>query len=283
MNIREILNRATAQLNKAGSTSPRLDAEILLAACLNADRLELYKNPEKSLSEEENGRFERWLARRVQGEPVAYIVGVKEFWSLPFEVNREVLIPRPETEILVEEVLQAAKELELSASAILEIGTGSGAIIVALARELPEARLTATDVSATALDCARRNACTHGVAGRIEFLCGSFFEPVSGIFDFVVANPPYIPATEFAGLPRGVKEYEPSLALLAGEEGTACHREIIAGSSRYLRKGGWLVMEMGDGQGEKITSILREASVFGEIAVRCDYGGVERVIKARKV
>jgi len=283
MNIREILNRATAQLNKAGSTSPRLDAEILLAASLNADRLELYKNPEKCPAEEESGRFARWLARREQGEPVAYIVGVKEFWSLSFEVNREVLIPRPETEILVEEALQAVKELGLSAPAILEIGTGSGAIIVALARELPGAHLTATDISAAALDLARRNACRHGLEGRIEFLCGSFFEPVSGIFDIVVANPPYIPVTEFAGLPRGVKEYEPSLALLAGEEGTACHREIIAGSSGYLRKGGWLVMEMGAGQGERIARILREAAVFGEIAVRCDYGGAERVIKARKV
>ncbi len=283
MTVREILIQATARLNKAGSSSPRLDAEILLAASLNAERLELYKNPEKHLGPEEIDRFERWLERREQGEPMAYILGVKEFWSLSFEVNRDVLIPRPETEVLVEEALQAVREMGQQATAILEIGTGSGAIVVALARELAEARLTATDISAAALDLARRNACRQGVEDRIEFLCGSFFQPVRGSFDLIVSNPPYVPTSVFTRLARGVKDYEPSLAILAGEGGTACHRELIAGSALHLSKGGWLIMEMADGQAEAITGMLQESAHFEKIAVRRDYGGAERVIKARKV
>jgi release factor glutamine methyltransferase len=164
---------------------------------------------------------------------------------------------------------------------ILEIGVGSGAISVALARELPDARLIATDISAGALSLANRNARTHGVADRIEFLCGDLLAPVVGTFDLIVSNPPYISAEEFAQLPRGVREYEPRQALLAGEQGTACHRAIIAASKQHLRKGGWLLMEMGAGQKEIVTELLEKSECFEYIEARRDYGGVERVIKAR--
>jgi release factor glutamine methyltransferase len=280
MNIRDMLEQAAANLKKSGSTSPRLDAEVLLASYLNTDRLELYKAPEKPLGEEEIAGFGKWLARRLKGEPVAYIIGTKEFWSLLFEVNREVLIPRPETEMLVEEALLAGKKMPPELR-ILEIGVGSGAISVALATELPEARLVATDISESALAVARRNTRTHGVADRIEFLCGDLFTPVAGTFDLIVSNPPYIAAEEFGQLPRGVREYEPRQALLAGEGGTACHRKIIAGSGRHLRKGGWLLMEMGAGQQEIVAGLLKKAGNFEQIETRRDYGGVERVIKAR--
>ena len=280
MNIRDILRQAATELTESGSGSPRLDAEVLLAAYLKTERLELYKAPEKLLGEEEIAGFGKWLSRRLAGEPVAYIVGAKEFWSLLFEVNREVLIPRPETEILVEEALLAANNMpgELR---ILEIGVGSGAVSVALARELPAARLVATDISAAALAVARRNALAHGVADRIDFLCGDLYAPVVGAFDLIVSNPPYIAADEFAQLPRGVRDFEPGLALIAGEGGTARHREIIAGSRRHLRKGGWLLMEMGAGQKELIAELLDKSGIYEANAVRCDYGGVERVIKAR--
>lgn len=281
MNIRDILRQAVANLKKSGSTSPRLDAEVLLASYLNADCLELYKAPEKPLGEEEILGFGKWLERRLNGEPVAYIIGAKEFWSLLFEVNREVLIPRPETEILVEEALQASKKMMPPGLRILEIGVGSGAISVALARELPDACLVATDISAGALSLARRNARTHGVADRIEFLCGDLFAPVVGTFHLIVSNPPYISAEEFVQLPRGVREYEPRQALLTGEGGTAFHREIISGSKKHLRKGGWLLMEMGEGQKEDIEKMLKRTEAYEDIAVRLDYGGVERVIKAR--
>ena len=282
MNIREELNRAAARLARAGSGSPRLDAEILLTFFLNIERLELYKAPERILTAEEAAGFEKLLERRCQGEPVAYIIGFKEFWSLLFLVNREVLIPRPETEILVEETLQAVQDESWAAPRILEIGVGSGAITVALARELPEAILTATDIAAGALDLARENARRHGVAARIDFRCGDLWTPVEGTFDLIVSNPPYISATDFSRLPRGVKDYEPRQALLAGAAGTACHRAIIAGSVRYLKKGGWLLMEMGEGQGAELTELLKQSAVYERRAVRCDYGGAERVIRARK-
>lgn len=281
MNIRDILRQAVANLKKSGSTSPRLDAEVLLVSYLNTDRLELYKTPEKPLGEEEILGFGKWLERRLNGEPVAYIIGAKEFWSLLFEVNREVLIPRPETEIIVEEALLASKKMMPPGLRILEIGVGSGAISVALARELPDAHLVATDISAGALALAYRNARTHGVADRIEFLCGDLLAPVVGTFDLIVSNPPYISAEEFVQLPRGVREYEPRQALLTGEGGTAFHREIISGSEKHLRKGGWLLMEMGEGQKEDIEKMMKRTAAYEDIAVRLDYGGVERVIKAR--
>lgn len=281
MNIRDILRQAAANLKQSGSTSPRLDAEVLLTSYLNTNRLELYKAPEKPLGEEEIQGFGKWLERRLNGEPVAYIIGAKEFWSLLFEVNPEVLIPRPETEILVEEALQASKKMMSAGLRILEIGVGSGAISVALAKELPDARLVATDISSGALVLARRNARTHGVADRIEFLCGNLLAPVVGTFDLIVSNPPYISAAEFEQLPRGVREYEPREALLTGEGGTACHREIIAASGKHLRQGGWLLMEMGDGQKEIVAELLKKSEAFDRIETRRDYGGVERVIIAR--
>jgi len=283
MNIRDILNRAAVRLERAGLTSPRLDAEVLLFSYLQADRLEIYRNPERALTEAEISGFEGWVERRAQGEPVSYISGKKEFWSLLFEVDRDVLVPRPETEILVEEVIKAGRELEQAGLRILEIGVGSGAVSVAIARELPAARLTATDISADAISVALKNARKHGVEGRIDLLCGSLFEPLSGIFDIIVSNPPYISTEEFARLPRDVREYEPRQALLAGADGAAFHREIIAGSKKRLKKRGWLFMEMGAGQRESIEETLKRSGAFDCIETRRDYGGVERVIRARKV
>lgn len=282
MNIREELNRAAERLARAGSSSPRLDAEILLTFFLNIGRLELYKAPERVLTEEDAAGFENLLERRCQGEPVAYIIGVKEFWSLLFKVNREVLIPRPETEILVEETLQVARGAAWTAPRILEIGVGSGAVTVALAKELPEAMLMATDIATGALALARENARRHGVMERIDFRGGDLWMPVEGTFDLIVSNPPYIPAAEFSRLPRGVKDYEPRQALLAGAAGTAYHRAIIDGGVQHLKKGGWLLMELGEGQGAELTEILRQAAVYENIALRSDYGGVERVVRARK-
>ena len=283
MNIRDILNMAAVRLERAGLTSPRLDAEVLLFSYLQTDRLEIYRNPERALTEAEISGFEGWVERRAQGEPLSYINGKKEFWSLLFEVDRDVLVPRPETEILVEEVIKAGRELEQAGLRILEIGVGSGAVSVAIARELPTASLTATDISADAISVALKNAHKHGVEGRMDLLWGSLFEPVSGIFDIIVSNPPYISTGEFARLPLDVREYEPRQALLAGADGTAFHREIIAGSKKRLKKRGWLFMEMGAGQRESIEETLRRSGAFDRIETRRDYGGVERVIMARKV
>ena len=283
MNIRDILNRAAADFEKSGSTAPRLDAEALLSAWLHADLAKLFSAPEKTLTKEEISGFSGWIKRRVQGEPVAYITGVKEFWSLLFEVNRDVLVPRPETEILVEETIKACGTMVPKGLRILEIGVGSGAVSVSLAVELREACFTATDISPGALFLARKNARVHGVEGRMDFLTGNLFEPVSGLFDVVVSNPPYISTEEFERLPREVKEYEPKHALLAGTAGTFYHGKIIEGSKACLKKGGWLLMEMGAGQKERIEMMLRDSAAYSDIETRRDYGGIERVSKARKI
>ena len=282
LNIRDILNRAASDFEKSGSNTARLDAEVLFSAWLQADRLEFYRTPEKIIGKEKISGFEGWIKRRAQGEPVAYITGIKEFWSLPFEVNRDVLVPRPETEILVEETIKTCRAMERKGLRILEIGVGSGAVSVSLAVELPEACFTATDVSPGALFLSRKNARAHGVEGCIDFLSGDLFEPVSGLFDVVVSNPPYISTEEFERLPREIREYEPQQALLAGTDGVFYHGKIIEGGRRCLKKGGWLLMEMGAGQNERIKKMLRDSEAYSDIETRRDYGGVERVIKARK-
>jgi len=256
---------------------------VLLSAWLHADLAELFRAPEKTLTEEEISGFAGWIRRRVQGEPVAYITGVKEFWSLLFEVNKDVLVPRPETEILVEETIKVCRTMAPKGLRLLEIGAGSGAVSVSLAVELRGACFTATDISPGALFLARKNACAHGVEGRMDFLPGNLFEPVSGLFDAVVSNPPYISAEEFERLPREVKEYEPKHALMAGTEGTFYHGKIIEGSKDCLKKGGWLLMEIGAGQKERIEKMLRDSAAYSDIETRRDYGGIERVSKARKI
>jgi len=281
MNIREELNRAAARLARAGSGSPRLDAEILLTFFLNIERLELYKAPERILTAEEAAGFEKLLERRCQGEPVAYIIGFKEFWSLLFLVNREVLIPRPETEILVEETLQAVQDESWAAPRILEIGVGSGAITVALARELPEAILTATDIAAGALDLARENARRHGVAARIDFRCGDLWTPVEGTFDLIVSNPPYISSDEFHDLQKEVRGFEPYGALVSGQDGLQMFRRIITHANTWLKPGGYVIFEAGEKQARKVARLFEETRCFKKAAFVKDYQRISRIVIAQ--
>jgi release factor glutamine methyltransferase len=279
--IRTILHRTACDLSVCGSPSPRLDAEVLLMHFLKTDRLQLFMHPERNLSEEEAAGFARWVDRRRRGEPVAYIVGEKEFWSLRFEVNREVLIPRPETECLIEEVLGFYSPVG-SDLRIIDIGTGSGAIGVVLARELPMARVVATDVSPGALTMARRNAFVHGVAERMDFIQGDLFATVPGTFDLIVSNPPYIPADAYHLLPPGVREFEPQTALIAGPDGAVFHREIIREGAGRLKGGGRIFLEIGAGQKELVETLFRDEGAYGDIGFRKDYGGMDRVVSARR-
>lgn len=279
--IRNFLHHAARDLGASGSPSPRLDAEVLLMRLLKIDRSQLCTRRERELSQEEEAGLARWIERRRRGEPVAYIVGEKEFWSLGFEVDREVLIPRPETECLIEAVLEFYAPPG-DGLRIVDIGTGSGAIGVTLARELPEARVTATDVLSGALATAARNAARHGAAGRIEFLRGELFADAAGEFDIIVSNPPYIPADEYPLLPPGVRDFEPREALVAGEDGTAFHREIIREGAPRLKPGGRIFLEIGADQGGCVEAFFREAGVYEEIAIRKDYGGMDRVAAARR-
>ncbi len=280
MTVREILNEATRELETAGMETARLDAEVLLAFCLNCDRLEFLKNPDMQISKSQLAVFNKLVSRRLKWEPVAYITGRKEFWSFTLEVNKGVLIPRPDTEIILEEALAVGKNI--IAPRIADIGTGSGAIALALAKELPEPKITATDISPAALKVAKKNARNLKLGKNIEFLKGDLFAPVKGFFDIIVSNPPYISAAEYEELPRGVKDFEPKIALLAGQTGVEFYEKLIYQSKNHLKKDGWLLMEIGAPQAEKIRDIMQECAFFEDIDVRRDYAGHDRVIKGRK-
>ena len=274
---------ATTLLESSGVESPRLDAECLLAFLLGRDRLHLYAAAEERMPPPVFEVYRALLGRRQAREPLAYLTRTKEFWSLSFAVTPAVLIPRPETETLVETAL--ARLIELQAPVIADIGTGSGAIAVAVAKALPDSRLYATEISSRALDVARENAARHGVLERITFVHGDLVEPLLCLglahhCDLMVSNPPYVATRELAGLPAEVR-YEPLEALDGGSDGLDVHRRLINGASTLLRPGGWLALEMAPGQGPSLSRLLQEQGAFGDIEVTPDLSGRERVIVAR--
>lgn len=275
--VRSALRQATVYL--ADSASPRLDAEVLLAHVLGLQRSDLYRCPERVLTAAEAASFCACVERRKNKEPIAYITGWKEFWSLPFKVNGSVLIPRPETEILVEETARVCREEKLDR--ILEIGTGSGAVSTALASILPDIAITATDISEPALAVARANAALNKVDRRIEFVQGDLFDPVNERYDAIVSNPPYVSEAEYERLEIGVRGFEPARALLAGPDGTEYHERLIEGAEEHLNPNGWLIMEIGADQQARVESLFRRKH-FGKIGFVRDYAGFYRVARGRK-
>lgn len=261
---------------RIGGESPRLDAEILLAHVLKKSRTWLYTWPEKHLDQETRRRFDRLVERRVAGEPVAHLTGEREFWSLSLRVNASTLIPRPDTECLVE--LALALPLPDRAG-VLDLGTGTGAIALALASERPNWRVTAVDLSASAVELARDNARRLGL-DSIQFLCGHWFTALEAArFDLIVANPPYVdPADPL--LSQGDLRFEPRGALVAGDAGLADLRHIVQAAPDWLFPGGWLVLEHGWDQGMAVRELLTTAGYTRVITYR-DYGGQERVTLGR--
>lgn len=282
MTIQEILREAAKALEAADIPSARLDAEVLLSSCLGCERLNFYKNPDKTVSQMQLGAFRNLIARRLQWEPVAYITGRKEFWSFTLEVNSSVLIPRPDTEILVEEAVDICHNFTSIPVRILDIGTGSGAIALALASEIDDAKVMATDISAAALALAQKNAAALGLKERIDFRQGNLFEPVDGLFDLIVSNPPYIALMEYEELPVSVKAFEPREALLSGESGLEFYEKLIHSAPAYLKKNGWLLLEIGAKQEKGIRIILKASGFYKSIKMLRDYAGLPRVIKARR-
>lgn len=265
--------------------TPRLDAELLLMETLGWSREELYRNPGDELQESHAERFESLVSRRVRGEPVAYLTGSQEFWSLDLRVTPDVLIPRPETEHLVETVLDFLASCP-DPCRVLEVGTGSGAIAVCLAKECARAEVWATDVSAPALDVAGENARRHGVERRIHWLQGDLLAPVRGLpggFDVLVSNPPYIPGGELARLQREVREWEPALALDGGVDGMDFYRRIVGDGVRHVRQRGLLAVEVGAEQGEEVSRLFRAHGELRRVRVRPDYAGRPRVVTAERV
>ena len=283
MTVRELIYATTQKLESAGIPSARLDAEVLLAFCLDCDRLEFIKHPERKLNDEQLAAFNQRVARRASCEPVAYITGRKAFWSFVMEVNPDALIPRPDTEVVVEEALGVIRKNALGQPRILDVGTGSGAIALALACEIPGARITATDISAKTLAVAEKNASALGLDHCITFLQGDLFEPVGSDFDIIVSNPPYIGAEEYETLDTGVKDFEPKAALWAGQTGLEFYEKLIYQAHSHLTENGWLLLEIGAKQSESVRAIFEANSCFYEcIDVRTDYAGLPRVIKGRR-
>jgi release factor glutamine methyltransferase len=285
--VEECLGTGALLLERAGIGTARLDAECLLAHVLACPRWRFAVEPARRLTPDEFGRYLTLLRRRERREPLAYLLGVREFWSLALAVSSGVLVPRPETETLVEAVLATGGERAAAAGpAILELCTGVGGIAIALARELPHAAILATDISRRALRIARENAKTHGVADRITFLRGDLWRALDGrgpegLADLVVSNPPYIPSRAIPTLMAEV-QWEPRQALDGGEDGLVFHRAIIAGAPRRLRPGGFLLLEIGADQAEAVRGLFESAGGFDAPGVYRDLAGRDRVVAARR-
>lgn len=267
--IKRILEWTTGYFRDKAIDSPRLDAELLLAHVLKCERIRLYMDYDKPLSPEERAAFRALVRRRAAYEPVAYILGEREFFSRSFEVNPAVLVPRPETEHLVEEVLGWAEGREQQPLRVLDIGTGSGALAVVLACELPQARVVATDISAEALEVARRNAERHGVAERVELRQGDLWAPARdeppGSFDVIVSNPPYVETSVRASLMADVRDYEPHLALFAGRDGLDVLRGLIPGVPKYLASPGIFACEYGSSQRDAVRGLMESAGGWSAV------------------
>jgi release factor glutamine methyltransferase len=282
--IAELLSKAAEHLQDKGLENPRLNAEIMLGHLLSLKRLELYLHHDRPLNRRELSTFRDMIKRRLAGYPLQYLTGETDFFSLTFQVNPYALIPRPETEILVEAVLSRVRGLEPPRE-IADLGTGSGVIAITLAIHLAESQLWAMDCSSGALALARKNARRHGVADRIRFFQGDLFEPLKGregSLAAVVSNPPYVSSNQLKNLSREIRLHEPSLALDGGPDGLGVIRRIVAGAPQYLRNDGILAVEVGDGQAPEVQKMVVETGAFGLPCAVKDYLGVERVVMAEK-
>lgn len=279
--VGRLLDWTAKYLADKGSESSRLDTEVLLAHALGCKRIELYTRHAEEAPDDGRQRFKALIQERIKGCPVAYLVGRKEFYSLELEVNRSVLIPRPDTECVVDACLQLAKAMAVPS--VLDVGTGSGCLAVAVAKYCTPAKVTAADISPEALAAAARNAERHGVGGRIRFLAGDLFAPLAEgeRFDFILSNPPYIPHDDLAGLAPGVRDYEPHLALDGGPDGFTVFQRLVEGAPTHLKPGGHLIVEIGAPQ-ESVARQRLEAQVGYELAPTVhDSSGHPRVLLAR--
>lgn len=284
MRVREAYLRGREHLAASGSEEAALEAEVLLRHALGTDRTGLYTRWEAELPGEAWERYRDYLDQRARGRPVAYIVGHREFWGLTFAVDERVLIPRPETESLVEAVLEELAGEE--APVVVDVGTGSGCVAVSLAVALPQATVYATDISRDAVEVARGNAARHGVADRVVVLAGDLLRPLpaslAGRVVAVVSNPPYIPAARWRALPVQIRDHEPAVALVAGPAGTEIHARLIAAAADWLAPHGVLALEVAPEQAEDVVALARESGRYRSVRIRRDGGGAPRVVVCRR-
>ena len=280
----DLLDWTSQYFEKNAIPNPRLDAEVLLGHLLGKSRLQLYLDFEMPVFQEHLTPFRELIKKRIDRTPISYLTNRKEFMSLEFYVDERVLIPRPETEQLVETVLTAQTD---KPQRLLELGTGSGVIATSLAIHQPEWDITATDLSEDALVVAQKNAETHNCAAQIKFLSGDLFEPIKAIdpngetpFDWIVCNPPYVKKTEWDSLSPDVRDYEPEIALFAGNDGLDVIRRLIAEAPAYLASNGKLSLEIGDTQADTVRTLVNAESAYCSCELIKDYAEKERIVLA---
>ncbi|GFO59068.1 release factor glutamine methyltransferase [Geomonas silvestris] len=274
--VLKILNWTKGYLAEKGVENPRLEAEWLLCEALSLDRVGLYLNFDKPLSDAELAVYKAMVVRRAKREPLQYILGTQEFMGLEFQVTPAVLIPRHDTEVLVSEAIRRAAGVKT----LLDIGTGSGCVAIVLAKELPEAEVATVDISPEAIEVARGNAERN--AASVHFFQGSLFEPFAGRrFDMIVSNPPYIRKDELDTLQPEVRGFEPMSALDGGADGLDFYRAIVAGAPEHLNPGGRLLFEVGAGQAPDVLALLQQGGFAAETFTAADPAGIERVVGGR--
>ena len=280
--IREEMNRATRELLESGVDSPQLDAEVLMSRVIGKPRIFVIAHDELQLEQNELDRFRSHVERRKKREPLAYIIGTREFWGLDFDVASGVLVPRPDTEILVETAL--SKLIGVSDPLVVDVGAGTGCIAISIAVELPDAVVYTTDLNPIAIELAERNAIKHDVEIRVPVIKGDLLdglpEKLKGKLDALVSNPPYIPSDEIDDLQPEVAIYEPRGALDGGSDGLKYIRLILEAAREYLRPGGWMILEVGMGQAEAVIDYAHSLG-YVEIEVKKDLAEIERVVSAR--
>jgi release factor glutamine methyltransferase len=286
MNIKDSISGAADALSREGmdSSRERMAAESLMMFALGCERAYLYAHPERELSAEEAQQFDAAVAERVSGKPLQYITGRQEFWGLDLKVSPGVLIPRPETEHLVEAVVELARKRSADGAndrglRIVDVGTGSGCVALSLASELPDAELHATDISAQALEVARENSKRLGFDGRVRFFETDLLNGVGSEFDLVVSNPPYVGLCERDKVQREVREHEPEMAVFGGEQGLDIYRRLVPQAWSALKPGGWLLMEIGFSIEQPVRELL---SSWSDVRCVADLQGIPRVVVARK-
>ena len=284
--IQKLLNWVTEYLTNKGVDSPRLSAELLLCHVLALTRIELYTQFDKPVPQRQLDMLRDLVKRAGLHEPVAYLTGRTEFYSIELDITADCLIPRPETELLVQRAIEFLRMRD-GVQFVCDLCTGSGCIAVAIAKNFPDARVIATDISAGSLEVAARNVTKHGLNERIELLQGDLFEPLVGQldvteFDMIVCNPPYVSSAEYETLAPNVKDYEPKSALLAGTDGLDVYRRLIDRADSFLKPGAALVLEIGYGQGPAVLDLLEQTGAFAEIKIEKDPNDNDRVVTARK-
>lgn len=281
--IHKVLKDAACRLKEVTDTY-LLDAQVILCHILKVERLYLIINKDRALTHKEILEYNKMIEERLSGMPVQYIIANQEFMGMDFYVEEGVLIPRPDTEILIEKILESIDQSKKFT--IVDIGTGSGAITISLASLIKNSQIYSIDISTKALDIARKNANKHGVTSKINFLKGSLFEPledmdIKGEVDILVSNPPYIPSSEIDRLQIEVSRYEPRIALDGGEDGLDFYRKIVNNAPEYLRPDGLLALEVGHDQARKVADLMKGNNKYVDIQITKDLAGIERVVRGR--